>query len=529
MRVQFGVQLYNLLDTTAFFMKKANLFLMLLICCNTLIAQNNFKTNWYKTNPIKDENNIGTLSSIKSHQIFLKNAIKNQNELYELYGILYLYKDYSKQTDFVTATNYLLKAERIAKNSHKPGWIGIVKGFRATLTAIVDNNQKLSIQQFTEAIQNCAKANDSLCMGESYEQISTKYSALGDYKKAEYYFKIGVKLLRKFGDAHNMAAAYSNYSTVLFNEKRYDKATIYIDSAIGIALKNKLLHSEMVFRSNSCAIHMALKEYEKALSIINYCEPINIKNNWKSNVGKNYYCKSVIYENKGDYKLALEYLYKYYDINDKVIGDDVKSKIATLVERSRRYDEQLNLKKSELKLEKSQRAQERYAWISLLLLSFVLIGLWMWRRQNLRNKKELAENQKSLSELTNLLIQKNALLLEKEEEFNRKNKSEFQSLSTETDAAFYNQRILTDSDWSSFKESFEKAYPNYIAKLRNSHPAITEAEERLFLCLKLNLRTKETASMLGISNDSVKKNRSRLRKRLSLEAENDLAEYVKLF
>ncbi|MGK4566515.1 helix-turn-helix transcriptional regulator [Flavobacterium sp. 3HN19-14] len=100
---------------------------------------------------------------------------------------------------------------------------------------------------------------------------------------------------------------------------------------------------------------------------------------------------------------------------------------------------------------------------------------------------------------------------------------------SEEETALYRQRILTNNDWSSFKYNFEKVFPGYIKRVRQHFPTITEAEERLFLCLKLNLKTHENAAMLGISFDSIKKNRHRLRKRLGLEEGQDLNEFVRGF
>ena len=89
--------------------------------------------------------------------------------------------------------------------------------------------------------------------------------------------------------------------------------------------------------------------------------------------------------------------------------------------------------------------------------------------------------------------------------------------------------FTTKTDWIDFKTLFEKSYPNYLAQLRNRHPELSESEERLFLFLKLKLTRNETAVILGISEDSVKKTRSRLRKRLVLEQEASLEEYVQNF
>jgi DNA-binding CsgD family transcriptional regulator len=93
----------------------------------------------------------------------------------------------------------------------------------------------------------------------------------------------------------------------------------------------------------------------------------------------------------------------------------------------------------------------------------------------------------------------------------------------------FNQHILTEADWLAFKSAFEKAYPGYLIRLRRAYPGITNAEERLFLFIKLNLGTKESANMLGISATSVKKYRNRLRRRMNLAEEVDLEIFIRTF
>jgi DNA-binding CsgD family transcriptional regulator len=503
---------------------------MVLLCFSTLTAQNSFKPEMMKLNPVQNDNEIGTSSSIKTHEIFLQNAIKTQNDLHQLYGLIYLHKDYFKQTDYVTSSKYLLEAEKLAKTSGKPGWIGIVNGYRASLTSVIEDNPELTIREFKQAITNCIKAKDSLCIGESYEQISTEYNYLGDYKKAHYYFNLSLPLLKKFVTDKNLAAAYNNYSTVLINEKNFKEALFFIENAIAIAVEKKLLHSEMVFRSNLAATYMDLNELDKALKIIDFCEPINLKHNYQDNLVSNYICRSIIYEKKGDFKRALEYQYKYRDQKDKIAGENVISKISNLEESARRKENELLLKKKEVDLLKSKQLIQNYSWLFLILISAISVGIWLWRKEDRRNKKQNVENRKNLEVLTNLLIEKNNLLLEREEELIAQHETEESSLTSEPiEITSYNKRILTDTDWQSFKDYFEKVHPDFNAKLRKEFPSITESEERLFLLVKLNLRTKEIASILGISNDSVKKNRNRLRKRLSLNAEQDLVEYVHNF
>ena len=93
----------------------------------------------------------------------------------------------------------------------------------------------------------------------------------------------------------------------------------------------------------------------------------------------------------------------------------------------------------------------------------------------------------------------------------------------------YNKQILTDADWASFKIQFDKAYPGFLLRLRKANHNLSEAEERLFLFIKLKLKSKEAAAMLGITVDSIKKTRNRLKKRLGLNENELLDEFIEKF
>ena len=60
-------------------------------------------------------------------------------------------------------------------------------------------------------------------------------------------------------------------------------------------------------------------------------------------------------------------------------------------------------------------------------------------------------------------------------------------------------------------------------------PDITNAEERLSLLLKINLTRSEIATMLGVSESTIKKGRARLRKRLALAERQSLEDFLQQF
>lgn len=75
--------------------------------------------------------------------------------------------------------------------------------------------------------------------------------------------------------------------------------------------------------------------------------------------------------------------------------------------------------------------------------------------------------------------------------------------------------ILTEEQWRSFRQKFERVHADFFNRFQQAIPDATEAEKRFAALSKLNLTGMEIASMLGISPDSVVKTRYRLRKKVA--------------
>jgi DNA-binding CsgD family transcriptional regulator len=82
--------------------------------------------------------------------------------------------------------------------------------------------------------------------------------------------------------------------------------------------------------------------------------------------------------------------------------------------------------------------------------------------------------------------------------------------------------ILTEDEWRDFRRLFEQVQPGFLYRLKEKFPDLSPAEIRLLILTKLNLSTREMAHMLGISMETIRKSRYRLRKKLNLEEESNL-------
>lgn len=88
------------------------------------------------------------------------------------------------------------------------------------------------------------------------------------------------------------------------------------------------------------------------------------------------------------------------------------------------------------------------------------------------------------------------------------------------------RNINNADDWKFFEEAFNNADKNFLRKVKNNHPELTPNDLKLCAYLRLNLSSKEIAPLLNISVRSVEVKRYRLRKKMNLPHEENLADYI---
>jgi cell division protein FtsL len=186
-------------------------------------------------------------------------------------------------------------------------------------------------------------------------------------------------------------------------------------------------------------------------------------------------------------------------------------------------------------------SQKRAEQLQKILLVFVLVGLGIIAaliisRQTIKYKKEkqLAKEKENvlrlqqqkaeqeletaklqLDEFINKIAEKNSLIEKISQELTD-NSPTGTTVSPEIMQHLENLQqsvILTEDDWLAFKKLFEKVWPGFFINLQNQYGELTPAEQRLIALNKLAISSKEMANMLGISVDSLRKSRYRLRKK----------------
>ena len=88
------------------------------------------------------------------------------------------------------------------------------------------------------------------------------------------------------------------------------------------------------------------------------------------------------------------------------------------------------------------------------------------------------------------------------------------------------ENVKFDNDWYRIKAHFEKIYPGFFDRLRKQHPNLTPNDHKLAALLRMNLNTKEISHILKITAPSTEISRIRLRKKLGLDKNINLTQFI---
>jgi len=169
---------------------------------------------------------------------------------------------------------------------------------------------------------------------------------------------------------------------------------------------------------------------------------------------------------------------------------------------------------------------------------------------NLENEKiekerirlaEIAEKEKSFRleqerDLRSKELVSNTLLLQKQLDLLSRLDTDLKTLPTETPSKVNSKvgklrrliksNIGQEDTWKEFKIQFEKLHPSFFERLKKDYSKLTHNDLRHCAFMKMRMNTKEIARLLNINPTSVQISRVRMKKKISLNADEDLKDYI---
>jgi tetratricopeptide (TPR) repeat protein len=414
--------------------------------------------------------------------------------------------------------------------------------------------------------------------------IGLDYSQLKNYSLALKYFKESLTLSRTLNQPERISASLNNIGMMQTAQGLYREGLTSLKEGyrLSIQLGNVLKQGENLNQLGNTYYQMKkLDSAEYYLTKARAIITTSKANARKEKLIDNYEFSTKVYLAKNDYQNAFQFLAQYMKLKDEVISLEKSNNLtnALMVHQTQQKEQEIKLLESENKLKVLQRDA-----LAGAILLITIIGVLLYNKQVTTQKKErlileaqqaltqkelaraslekeafekeylLSEAQKQLaqndleranlekealqanldfknSEFTNAAIhlsQRNELIrsfLDELKQLNLRSPSESSSRITKI-IDHFSQVQGTNKDAEAFHLNMEAEYKDFLFKLTNRFPDLTDNEKRLCGQIRLNLSIKDIASINNISVKSVEMARYRLRKKLNMEHEENLGGFL---
>ncbi|MFK8162415.1 MAG: tetratricopeptide repeat protein [Lewinella sp.] len=450
-------------------------------------------------------------------------------------------------------------------------------------------NQDLSFRFLIAARKMYRTLNDSLGIANSSLNLGMAYVDQGNYDLASRNYEDALRAFRQQGADSRIATTYTKIADLLTVQEKYSQAFTYLNQALNIHRRTGFLYGVAEANQKLGQLASAQAEWDDAISYFLLSAEAGKQRNDKVGLAGNYFGIGNAYLEKGDLQLSENYLQRarglaetyglqrirrdvyqgfqklearrgnyqkalsfadaYFNVRDSLFNRE-KSNLIANMEARRSYEaqeEKLVLAQKNLDLLVQKNKVNRLTkWLLVLgLFSAIAIAYTMLSLKNrviarkgddLKKANQrgndletaLKVKEQELTSYTLNFVSKNEGITNLKQHIDtlgknlgKEHRAELRSIVRKLDGL-----LRIDEDWADFRRHFESVHPDLISRMGEDFPGLTNNEFRLIALIRLNLSTKEVSSVLGISPDSVKTARYRLRKKLNLETQDNLFDFL---
>jgi tetratricopeptide (TPR) repeat protein len=448
-------------------------------------------------------------------------------------------------------------------------------------------NYTLSLKTVQESLKIKKTIGETFTLSRSYRNLGRIYHHYKDSTKAFQFYTKALSLAKKHNNEEEIVNTLNAFA-VYYTNKDLEQTKKYAITAYEYADSIKFQRGKSLALANLSGYERRKKNYTEALTYSKQDLEISATINDKTGMERSYKALGYAYRKLKQPKKALFYYEKslelvvemelenllanrylsisnaytdlkqhevafsYYrlykrqqikDLNVKSIKEFAQLDAKYSYEKQKTIDslqivEKQKIKEAKIKEEASVRFWKFTTIIAIIFGLVFTTVLFILRRRKEQIKLEKLQNEilqneinykkKDLKHLA-LDITNNKewalVLAEKLESVKsstgRKRASELDNLETEI-----KNKIKVNESTESFHNQIDILSSSFYEKLKSDFSNLTKNDIRLCSLIRLNMDTKQIATLQNINPASVKMNRNRLRKKLNLTANDDLHEFL---
>ena len=489
-----------------------------------------------------------------SDTIYKKKKAINHSRLLNNIATVYVYQSYYDSALYYFEQSYNFRIKIGAKPQH-------LAGIAINISSLYQKQKdyKNALVYLNKALEYSIILKDTSLIAKTYNNRGNCYKNLGDTSLAILQYKTSLKFSKK---PIYRVKTLINLGILEMQRGKLNKAQQYLEEAHNINDNERFKSQYSSILSNLGLLYVAQEKYTKAIEVGEESIVFLKKNNEREDLATTYLMLSSANSGIENYKSSLKYYKLHTALNDSIFNTKVQKHYNELQTKFKSAEQERDI--HELKAEKAiQEHKENTLIVSifgiLAVLISIIIGFVLKRKKDseIQNQKEiLHQKEKALasSELeksklkekelnTQLeykskqltshalnMMKKNKFLHELESDISdiRKEAGEDVKAKLRRVNSLIKRNNKSDKDWELFKNYFEEVNKGFYERLNVKHPGLSSNDYKLCALIKLNMNIKESASVLNISPESVKTARYRLRKKLEMNADQDLHELINM-
>ena len=381
--------------------------------------------------------------------------------------------------------------------------------------------------------------------------IGAVYTKTMDFEKAEVFFTKALQYLDE-DNQRNYGLLLNNLSIVARENGNIEKAFDLNLKAIQSCKDANYTKGLTQAYNNLGTCYAVTRDFKNAMK--NYAIAFDMadKYGFASSAAIALEAMSSVYDSLGDYKNAYRKYTQFKALSDSLL-DIEKVRLVTQLELQEKFDKRMS---NERLLQKEKEADQRkreliYTLVIVFIAMALVIAFLLYYLQRSKSKRHQLEAEKNalLNKSLNLekttleeelefrnkelatnvmyMIRKNELITQISEKLIKSKlgfKKENQKM---VDEIIRELQSSTDDDvWTEFEIRFKQVHNEFYNKLNERFPNLSANEKRLCAFLRLNMSTKEISAITYQSINSLTVARSRLRKKLELDTDENLISFL---
>ncbi|KJD33001.1 hypothetical protein PK35_08505 [Tamlana nanhaiensis] len=426
----------------------------------------------------------------------------------------------------------------------KPLLKAVSLGHKARIE-MLRGNYKLVLEPLLESIKILKSIKNTKWLAVNFMEIGNAYWYLNDYDNALNSYTTSLNYSKEINRKDFISMNLSNIASLQIKKGSYNEAlktllgSVPIEKQIGSKINLTIAYNSLG------EVYSLKKNYAESLKYYNL--GIQLADSIKATdvILDSYYGRAETYEKQGNYKAALADRKKFQVLNDSIFNKTKSKQIEELktIYETEKKEAQIALQNEEINTLNVQAENDKLikTLYAIGMFSFLAIAglLYFGFKQRIKKnklarekqeeiyKQEIEFKQKELASQTLHLVQKNTFIQELKENLEKiKQSPELFKVEFRRLVMLLKKESAEDKDWEVFKSYFSEVHNNFDNKLKAIYADISEKEIRLASFLRMNLSTKEIASMLNVLPESVLKSKYRLKKKLKLDKETDLGSFL---